>query len=100
MPSTFLRPHCQHALLIKPRKMTTMSEADLASNVNLIIEIETNMVKEWIGSGRLLTAENIYPAPIYDHGYSLLLENAPHNKKDMMHLGSITSISYAAPNCA
>lgn len=95
-PSVFLRPHAQHAILIKPRQMQTIADVDMSKNVCLIIKIKVSNIKDWLGTGRLVAAENIYPPPFYDNGYSLLLEQAPHEKDDINNFGSITSISFSS----
>lgn len=95
VPSVFLRPHCQHALLMKPKKADSILDVNLSRNVCAIIKMNVANVIKWIGNGLLLTAENIYPSPVYDQGYRILLEHAPHRKKEMNNLGSITAISYS-----
>ncbi|MFM5324398.1 FRG domain-containing protein [Aeromonas veronii] len=95
-PSIFLRPHAQHAILIKPRINQNIQDVDLAKNVCLAIEMNVGKIKEWLGSGLLISSENIYPPPVFDNGYSILLEKAPHNKADMKNFGSITSMSFSS----
>jgi hypothetical protein len=90
-PSVFLRPHNQHAILMKKRNVNHPEKADMSSLVKLIIEINPTKVKEWIGSGRLLSVENIYPSPVNDQGYSILLQNLITDKKE--GIGSVTVIS-------
>lgn len=58
IPSIFLRPHNQHPMLMKPRNANSVEDADLIKCVNLIIAIETRKIRDWIGTGRLLIAEN------------------------------------------
>ena len=95
-PSVFLRPHAQHAILIKPKINQKIQDVDLAKNVCLAIEMNVGKIKKWLGYGLLISAENIYPPPVFDNGYSILLEQAPHSKEDMKNFGSITSMSYSS----
>jgi FRG domain-containing protein len=96
-PSIFLRPHCQHAILMKSRVNDALEDVDLAQYLVQVIKISVRDAKEWLGTGRLITAENIFPPPVYDHGYGILLENAPYSKKKAKRYGSITNITYAVP---
>ena len=48
----------------------------MASNVVGIIKIRIDRVKEWIGTGVLLTQDNLFPSPAYDYGYDLLLQRS------------------------
>ena len=47
---------------------------DLAPAIVGIIKIRIDRVKEWIGTGELLTQNNLFPPPAYDYGYDLLLK--------------------------
>ena len=98
-PSIFLRPHSQHALLMKSRVNDSLDDIDLSNHLVHIVKISVADARDWLGSGRLITAENIYPSPLYDHGYGLLLEKAPHSKKRAKQFGTITNITYAVPKC-
>ena len=93
-PSVFLRPHTQHALLMKKKSMSLPVESDMSECVKLIIELEPTKVFEWLGNGRLLSAENIYPSPVYDQGYSILLKGCP--KPNFKYIGSISLITNEA----
>lgn len=78
LPSTFLRPHAQHALVIR-RKEDGYSESrakfyDMASQVVAILRIRIDRVAEWLGNGTLLTKENLFPSPSIDQGYNNLLK--------------------------
>jgi len=75
LPSTFLRPHAQHGLVIKkrPHDGDQVEKYDIATNVVGIVKIRIDRVKQWIGTGELLTQDNLFPAPAYDNGYDVLL---------------------------
>lgn len=96
-PSTFLRPHAQHAILIRPKRMQNISQIDLSDHICVIVKARVGKIKQWLGNGQLVSPENIYPPPFYDFGYSQLLESAPrHNKDQMKKFGSITLVSYSS----
>ncbi|MBQ3362324.1 MAG: FRG domain-containing protein [Muribaculaceae bacterium] len=77
LPSTFLRPHAQHGLVIKRKRPVTQNSTsddyDLSQNVVGIIKIRIDRAKEWIGNGKLLTQDSLIPPAGYDPGYDLLL---------------------------
>jgi hypothetical protein len=98
-PSIFLRPHAQHALLMKPKINDSCSDIDLSKYIVHIIKISVADAYDWIGRGRLMTAENIYPSPLFDQGYGILLEQAPHSKAHAKDFGTITNITYSVPKC-
>lgn len=76
LPSLFLRPHAQHGLVLR-RKVHSFENKngtdkyDMAPSIIGIIRIRIDKVHEWIGSGELLTQNNLFPPPAY--GYDLLL---------------------------
>lgn len=74
LPSFFLRPHAQHAYVIKTRDKIKADEYDLASQVVGIIKIRVDKADEWLGNGTLLTQSNLFPPPAIDQGYYTLLE--------------------------
>ncbi len=77
LPSTFLRPHAQHGLVLR-RKVHQPASCgtdayDMAPAVIGIIKIRIDKVHEWMGNGKLLTQNNLFPPPAYDYGYDLLI---------------------------
>ena len=76
LPSVFLRPHAQHGLIVRKKVAPpcTPESYDMAPNVVGIIKIRIDRVKEWIGTGELLTQDNLFPSPAFDYGYDLLLK--------------------------
>ena len=93
-PSVFLRPHNQHAILLRKRNVNTPESTEMAEMVKLIVELDSHLVMEWLGLGRLVTVENIYPSPVYDQGYSILLRDCIADPHD--GIGCITWISNEA----
>ena len=80
LPSTFLRPHAQHGLVLR-RKVHQPSAGgtdayDMAHAVIGIIRIRIDKVHKWMGNGALLTQNNLFPPPAYDYGYDLLLSRS------------------------
>ncbi len=81
IPSTFLRPHAQHALVIRKRddQLNSRKPAcffDMASQVVAILRIRNDKASQWLGEGSLVSSENLFPSPSIDHGYNSLLKNS------------------------
>jgi len=93
-PSVFLRPHAQHALLIRKRNLARIEDVDMSENIVGILRIRTENAKEWIGKTGLISPKNLFPPVNYDFGYGFLIEQAPHEKKSIKRLGSIYTVSY------
>lgn len=74
LPSIFLRPHAQHAYVVKTRDKFTASEYDLSSQVVGILRIRVDVADEWLGNGTLLTQANLFPTAAVDAGYHSLLQ--------------------------
>lgn len=45
----------------------------MAENVIGIIRIRTDLAAQWLGNGKLLSVENLFPSPAFDQGYDVLL---------------------------
>lgn len=77
LPSIYLRPHAQHALVIRKNdKNNILKEAkyyDMADQVVGILRVRIDIADEWLGQGKLMTQENIFPSPSLDQGYNTLL---------------------------
>ena len=73
LPSTFLRPHAQHGWIIRKNTHRLDDTYDLAENVICILRMRTDLVAEWLGNGKLLSIENLFPSPAFDQGYDVLL---------------------------
>lgn len=77
LPSIYLRPHAQHALVIRKRdKQNVKQEAnyyDISNQVVGILRIRVDRARLWLGQGLLMTKENIFPSPSIDQGYNTLL---------------------------
>lgn len=78
LPSFYLRPHAQHALVIRRRDKGSKplaSDYDMASQVIAILRIRIDRAALWLGNGNLLTAANLFPSPSLDQGYFNLLQH-------------------------
>lgn len=76
LPSVFLRPHSQHGVVarkkVNPSKYA--KDYDMASQVIGIIRLRIDYVNQWLGEGQLLSQTNLFPSPMNDYGYDLLLQ--------------------------
>lgn len=76
LPSTFLRPHAQHGLIVKRRvgkRPSSITDYDMATEVIGIIRVRIDRAASWIGDGSLLSQDNLFPPPACDFGYDILL---------------------------
>lgn len=74
LPSMFLRPHAQHGLVVRRNAHEANEGFDLSKNVIAIVRLRIDRVSKWIGTGDLLSNENLFPSPAYDQGYEVLLK--------------------------
>lgn len=73
-PSIFLRPHAQHGLLFRCRgEKDTGRTLDYSKQVYGVIAVELPRALDWLGSGKMVSAHSLFPPPLYDDGYSILL---------------------------
>ena len=93
-PSTFLRPHAQHALLMRSKHLQTTEHLDLADRIVGIAKLKVDDCISWIGTNGLTSARNLFPPVNFDNGYGVLIEKAPHRKNFIKEYGSIYSITY------
>lgn len=87
-PSTFIRPHAQHAVLVRMRPTPDKQVLDYKSLVAGVIRVDLKDALDWLGSGTLLTTHVLFPSPVYDFGYLELLNLSPASK----HLGAINHV--------
>lgn len=76
-PSVFLRPHAQHALLLRRRRGLDHKHVDYGEFVVGTIRARLEDALGWLGEGRMLTIHALFPPPTYDFGYRDLLKGAP-----------------------
>ena len=77
LPSFYLRPHAQHALVIRRREKQNINQTasyyDMASQVIAILRVRIDYAARWLGEGALLSQANLFPSPSVDQGYNNLL---------------------------
>lgn len=77
LPSIYLRPHAQHALVVrkidKHNVNQTANYYDLSEQVIGVLRIRVDIASEWLGMGMLATQQNLFPSPSIDQGYNNLL---------------------------
>ena len=100
LPSYFLRPHAQHALMLKKKEKVPGQEPEVREDEDysdLIVGIAKIPVKqgfEWIGKNESLSTSALFPPAYFDYGYRILLEKYPLTDKGMVkNYGSIQIIS-------
>lgn len=77
VPSIFIRPHAQHALLIKRAKGLDHKHVDYADFVAGVLRVRLRDALAWLGVGSLTSVHALFPPPTYDFGYRELLDRAP-----------------------
>lgn len=79
LPSFYLRPHAQHALVVRKRDKPNVQQKacyyDMSSQVVGILRIRVDRANDWLGYGNLMSMENLFPSPSVDQGYNTLLMN-------------------------
>ncbi len=77
LPSIYLRPHAQHALVIRKRDRDNTQQLadyyDMSSEVIGILRVRIDLASKWLGNGLLLSVSNLFPSPSIDQGYNNLL---------------------------
>ena len=73
-PSFYIRPHAQHAYMIKKNELFAADYSDLIVG---IIKIPTQLGQQWVGENDLLKLNSLFPSPHFDYGYHYLLKHYP-----------------------
>lgn len=73
-PSNYLRPHAQHAILMRKLNCNTLKKTDMTDFVVGTIKIEMARARSWLGAGDLVSTRHFFPPPKYDGGYSKFLK--------------------------
>ena len=76
VPSIFLRPHAQHGVLFRMRGTGPRRPVDYNPQIKGVIRIDLRNAIEWMGSGKLVGTQTLFPPAHYDHGYALLLNTS------------------------
>lgn len=86
-PSYFLRPHAQHAYMIRKNEKFPGDYSDLIVG---IAKIPTSVGFKWLGSNEFLSLSSLFPATYFDSGYKILLKAYPEeNQGTINQFGSI-----------
>ena len=82
-PSVFLRPHAQHAYLIRRSKGLDHKATDYSDLIVGTLRVSLRNAIDWLGDGELLSVRSLFPPASYDYGYRRLLENAPEGNESV-----------------
>jgi len=89
--SIFLRPHAQHAFMLKSK---IDGFKDYNERIVGIVRFKVSDAIKWIGHDGLLSIQSLFPPTYYDMGYRYLLNEYKVNKDAINIYGSIQMISY------
>ena len=91
LPSYFLRPHAQHAYMIRKNEEIPEDYSDLVIG---IAKIPTSLGLKWLGINDFLTVSSLFPAAYFDSGYAVLLKQYPEEDQGTVNqYGSIQIIT-------
>lgn len=91
LPSYFLRPHAQHAYMLRKKECSPDDYSDLIIGV---ARIPIDIGLKWLGNNDFLTVSSLFPAAYFDSGYAVLLKNYPEEDAGLVnHYGSIQIIT-------
>ncbi|WP_379706572.1 FRG domain-containing protein [Mediterraneibacter gnavus] len=81
-PSYFLRPHAQHAYMIRKNEEFPGDYSDLIVG---IAKIPTSVGFKWLGSNEFLSLSSLFPAVYFDSGYKNLLKSYPKEEQGIIN---------------
>jgi hypothetical protein len=81
-PSYFLRPHAQHAYMIRKNEKYPGDYTDLIVG---IARIPTSIGLKWLGTSEFLSLSSLFPAAYFDSGYKVLLKNYPEEEQGIIN---------------
>ena len=91
VPSYFLRPHAQHAYMLRKNDEYPGDYSELIVG---IARIPTDIGIKWLGNNEFLSVRSLFPAPYFDSGYAKLLHDYPNSDESVIRqYGSIQIIS-------
>lgn len=91
LPSYFLRPHAQHAYMLRKNEPYPIDYSDLIIG---IAKIPTGEGLKWLGSNEFLTVRSLFPAAYFDSGYGIVLKRYPEEEQGYVRqYGSIQIIT-------
>lgn len=87
LPSYFLRPHAQHAYMLRKNEFSPLDYSDLIVG---IAKIPTQLGLSWLGTNEFLSVSSLFPAAYFDSGYEILLKRYPEDDESIINqYGSI-----------
>lgn len=91
LPSYFLRPHAQHAYMLRKLEKCPTDYSDLIIG---IARIPTDLGYTWLGNSSFLTVNSLFPSAYFDCGYEVLLRKYPEEDQGIVNqYGSIQIIT-------
>jgi len=91
LPSYFLRPHAQHAYMLRKNEPYPTDYSDLIIG---IAKIPTQLGLKWLGNNDFLSVSSLFPATYFDSGYEIMLKRYPEEKQGVVNqYGSIQIIT-------
>jgi hypothetical protein len=89
VPSIFLRPHAQHGLLFRLKGKRNLRPIDYSQAIKGIISINLRDALSWLGDAITLSVHGLFPPPLYNHGYKILLDGTLKCRRE---IGSIALV--------
>ena len=91
LPSYYLRPHAQHAYMLRKNEFAPEDYSELIIGIAKIPVCEA---QRWIGDTELLSVKSLFPSAYFDSGYEIMLKNYPtYDSSIVRYQGSIQIIS-------
>ncbi len=82
-PSTYIRPHSQHGLLMRRSDVNAAKDMNYDGLIAGVLRMDLKDALAWLGDGKLLTTHSLFPPPVYDFGYQHLINGAPDGNADI-----------------
>lgn len=98
VPSYFVRPHAQHALMIKKKEKNIdcvgAEDVDYSDLIVGIARIPVEIGLDWIDNNKLLSVGNLFPSAFFDYGYRKMMDQYPlYDKSCSLTWGTIQVIN-------
>lgn len=95
LPSIYLRPHSQHGLMLRRKTIEKDSDINYQDHLALVLRIETKKILKWLGTSPLTDFQYLFPSPVFDLGYGILLHSLRCGYMDDCpeYCGSIAHVS-------
>ena len=74
VPSTYIRPHAQHGLMIRKKVSGISEDRSLESLLKGVIRMDLADALDWLGHSIPLSPFGMVPPPMFDSGYGELLK--------------------------